>query len=404
MKKIFLAFLWFYPLLFILDGSLSVIDDITSYFLPVKMLTSIRGTVAYTVLFLTMPYIFTLFYFKTKKPLAYWILPSYNVFFAIVGGLNVVGLVATSSFFSLIALGMSPHWIYNKHPIYFACQLCFSIIQVCVGIYSFRSTWAQRAGVERKEARYFLAGIASFSFAGFFIVANIAVLIGVFVSASAGFLDLKGDRITSVEKVYEKNGKVVHLIPMIHVGSKEFYKELSQLDGVKKTLILLEGVSDEKNLLKPISYRNMAGSIGLEEQVKHFKPQAKTKQLQKNISYIVSDVDASQFSQETRTFINKTMAMLDKKSFLEMLFASDDDLQVPGDIASISADLMDKRNQKVIENLIANETKFDEFYIPWGAMHLPELEREMLQMGYKEVFQRERPVISLMAVVNSISK
>jgi transcription termination factor NusB len=404
MKKTFLAFLWIYPLLFILDGSLSLIDDITSYFLPVKILSSVREILANTTLFLSMPYIFTLFFFKTKKPAAYWILPAYNIIFTVVSSVNLIGLVSTSSFFTLMALAVSPHWIYINHPIFFICQLCSSVVQLGIGIYSFRSTWAQRAEVERKEARYFLGGFAVFSFAGFYIATNIILLIVLFVSSSAGFLGFNGDQIISVEKVYEKNGKIVHFIPMIHVGSKEFYEELSKLDATKKTLILLEGVSDEKKLMQKISYKKMASSIGLDEQVKYFKPLANTKELQKNVSYLISDVDASQFNPETRTFINKIMKEMDEKSFFEMLLVGGGDMNVPGGIANLSVDLIEKRNQKVIDNLASNEAKFEEFYIPWGAMHLPELERAILKMGYKEISKKERPVFSVMAMLSKSSK
>lgn len=380
-----------------MDASISTIDDIATFLFPVKYLASVRESLANLVMLLSVPYIFTLFFYKTKRPLAYWSLPIYNITFMIIASFSVYELIQSTSLFTLLAMSMSPHWIYSKHPSYFYIHFACSIIQLIVGIICFRSIWSHKEEVQRKESRLLLGGFVSFSFAGIYVVVNVAFIIAIFVSASAGFIGFNGDQITSIEKVYEKNGKTIHLIPMIHVGAKEFYEELSDIEATKKTLILLEGVSDEKNLLTKISYSKMAKSAGLDEQAEHFKPQAKTKELQKNISYIVSDVDASKFTPETREFINKTMKTMSDKSFLESMFASSSDFNVPGDAANLSADLIEKRNHEVIKTLAKNESKFERIYIPWGAMHLPEIEREVKKLGYKMTLKRERPVISILA-------
>lgn len=388
-------FLWIYPLLFLADASLSIIDDVASYFVAVKLLTSIRQLLASGVYFLTIPYIFILLLFKFEKPAPYWLLPAFNLVFTIVSGFSVVKLVEATSLFTVMALDMSPHFIYNKHPYFFLFQLMISVLQLGIGIYSFRFALKNQANAERRVFRIMAPGAASLSFLMFFFMVNIATIIFMFSASSGGFLTLSGDKIVSIEKVYEKDGKIVHLIPMIHVGEENFYKEISALDISKKTLILLEGVKDKQNLLASISYRKMANATGLSTQEENFRPMAKTKELQKNLSYLVADVDASEFSPETRTFINQVIKDMNEKSFFALLVSNYDNNGASDSISHLSVDLIEKRNQKVLLELMANESKFDEFYIPWGAAHLPEIERELLKTGFKEVDSKRRVIISL---------
>ena len=58
MRKIAKTVLWLYPLLFLLDGSFSVIDDATAFFIPLKLMSTLRNSFAYIVLFMTVPFIF----------------------------------------------------------------------------------------------------------------------------------------------------------------------------------------------------------------------------------------------------------------------------------------------------------------------------------------------------------
>src|SRR6266568_4475088 len=90
---------------------------------------------------------------------------------------------------------------------------------------------------------------------------------------SDGFLKLGPDGLTVQVRKYARNdGKTIQLFPMAHIGDTDFYRKVSQ-SFPANSIILLEGVSDSRNLLtNRITYKRMAASLGLTEQQKEFKP------------------------------------------------------------------------------------------------------------------------------------
>lgn len=300
-----------------------------------------------------------------------------------------------------MAMNISPHWIYSKHPSFFALQILLSIIQLVVGFYCFKHAWKERNNLETKKARYILAGLTVSSLFAFETLAFVVLTIGMLTSSTKGFISFEGTSIKSVEKVFGKNGKTIHLIPMIHIGQETFYKDVSRIEATRKTLLLLEGVTDEKKLMAEFDYSHIAKKTGLDQQSKHFAPAA-SKNLQKNLDYRLADVDVSEFSPGTRSFLNKTLKSISEKSLFETLFISKDDFKDAQDMVHLTVDLLDRRNAKVLKELRANENAFEVFYIPWGAMHMQELEREIIKMGYIEQYKKERDVISMAKITEKM--
>jgi hypothetical protein len=402
MRKIAKTVLWLYPLLFLLDGAFSVIDDATAFFIPLKLMSTLRNSFAYIVLFMTVPFIFSLFFFKTKKSWVYLILPLYSLAGVAAASWNAVRLVEETSLFSMFALSLSPHWIFTKHPSFFAFQLTCSLIQVIVVAYSFNFAWKNRMLVEDRPLKYLKGAFTGFMFGFTYVLISTISILFLFKGAAKGFLGFSEGNVTSIEKVYQKEGKIIHLIPMVHIGAETFYKEISVMNATRKTLVLMEGVSDLKDLLEPISYKKFAESAGLESQADHFKPQT-AKEFKDNLSFLVADVDASEFTPETRKFLNTTMKDLGKKSFFDLLVGGKEEKPTSGQMSNFAVDVLERRNKKLMIDLRANQHKFEEFYIPWGALHLPEIEREILKDGYIQISIKERPVISLGKIVNKIS-
>src|ERR1035441_6855456 len=67
------------------------------------------------------------------------------------------------------------------------------------------------------------------------------------------------------------------------------------------SIILMEGVTDEKNLLtNKISYKRMAKSLGLAEQHEKFEPTRG--------ELVMADVDVGQFTRNTIDFLNLVIA------------------------------------------------------------------------------------------------
>ena len=100
-------------------------------------------------------------------------------------------------------------------------------------------------------------------------------------------------------KYVRDDGKTIHLFPMAHVAEADFYQKISQTFPTN-SLILMEGVTDEKNLLtNKISYDRMAKTLGLAEQHEKFAPTRG--------EMVDADVDVSQFSTNTLTLLNLVM-------------------------------------------------------------------------------------------------
>lgn len=404
-KKISIHFIFIFTILFFLDGILSVSCDLLNYFSDKQILTGPRDTLSYIVMFLCIPYTFVFFFIKSPKIPAYWFLPIYIVITAVGFAISTVNLINSTSLFNMLALAVSPHWVYKNHPDFFLFHFSLSVTQLIIGTYCLIKVKKNFKLLEFhnfKQAHWFLAGMTSSSLAAGYVALNIATVVSMLMGATKGFLAFDGTNIQSIEKIYAKNGKIVHLIPMIHVGSETFYKEINEISNDKKTLFLLEGVSDVKNLMEPLNYRGVASQIGLESQQDHFNP-PDGKHLKKNIFYQTTDVDASDLSKETRDFINKISKIMNEKSFFELVVNGNDLLPSLDGTASIAMDVVTKRNAKVFEHLKKQEKTFEEFYIPWGAAHLPEMERELLKMGYTQTAVKERSVISIMELANKLA-
>ena len=52
--------------------------------------------------------------------------------------------------------------------------------------------------------------------------------------------------------------------------------------------------------------------------------------------------------------------------------------------------LVKKRNDRLMEVLIEEEKNYAEFFVPWGAAHLPDLERRLVALGYEVVKEHRR--------------
>jgi hypothetical protein len=392
-----------YPYLFLADGLISIMDELLLVLFESTLLKGFRSGVAYIVLVLAIPYVYALF--KVRPPLfkKYLLLPLYHVVAGILSLGNIFNLVSSSSIFITFALELSPYSILQEHPGYFIFQVILTLMQIGVAVYVLISHSKIRVIESHPNPQRGLG----FLFSSILVVMEILMIIGtiplLLIASTKGFLGFQDGKITSIERVYKKDNKTVHLLPMVHVGDENFYKDVSVVDSKEKTLFLLEGVKDKDDLIKNLNYDKFASKIGLDKQGDHFKPQAKDKELQKNISYIVADIDVSEFSPESREFLKTTFNQLNDKSTLEVLFMDSGEF-TSKEASHLVIDLMDKRNDKVIQEFKSNQDKFQTIYIPWGAAHMPELERAILKEGYKLTDSRERPVISLKSVLERMNK
>jgi hypothetical protein len=194
--------------------------------------------------------------------------------------------------------------------------------------------------------------------------------------ASDGFVQLRPEGITVRASTYVRpDGKTIQLIPMIHVGDAGFYRQLASSFPAGAT-VLMEGVTDNGNrLTNRISYQRMARTLGLSEQAQAFKPVGP--------EGVSADVDVSSFSEETLGMLNLIMLVQAKglnPQTLEQLLRFTPE---PGFEQRLFADILTKRNQHLLGEIQSRLATASHLVVPWGAAHMPEIGRELQQLGFR---------------------
>jgi hypothetical protein len=222
---------------------------------------------------------------------------------------------------------------------------------------------------------------------------------------SAGYVRLTPGGIDLTERIFEKEGRRVHLVGMAHIADSGFYDTLNQslagpIEG--RRLVLLEGVSDADQILPRSftsgdTYRAMAEKLGLAEQALGFVVQSSTEPGKdsrseweaRGIDFRRADIDVRELDaghREQLVTLLSAMENLNLASFLSMpegMSTEDlEDLIVEG--------LVKRRNEKLMEVFLEHESRYAEVFIPWGAAHLPDLERRLTALEYERVNEHRR--------------
>ena len=210
---------------------------------------------------------------------------------------------------------------------------------------------------------------------------------------SEGFVALRPGGLTmQVRKYVRADGKTIQLIPMSHVGEPAFYRALSR-SFPTNSIILMEGVTDNQNLLtNKISYKRMATSLGLSEQVKEFRPTRG--------EMVSADVDVEQFAPSTIGLLNLAMLFhtrgVNAGNVLMLMQYS----PPPHFEDQLFEDLLRKRNRRLLEELQARLPQTENIIVPWGAAHIPEIAKEIQKSGFRLDETREYVVIRFGRKVN----
>lgn len=223
---------------------------------------------------------------------------------------------------------------------------------------------------------------------------------------TSGFMHLAPGGVRMSERIYTQAGRTVRLAAMIHVGDREYYEGMSGSLAQGRTIVLAEGVSDDSNLLQnDIDYGRMAGYLGLTSQ--------KEMQLRGRIvdadelespgpgssvagegDILRADMDAGDFRPPTILLLNAVGKNLqDSPSFVEGVMAINswgEKNITPEMYEIIMDDILHRRNMEVIRLMDKALRRYDTVIIPWGALHMKEIEAEVLKRGFVLKEERER--------------
>ncbi|RFC49178.1 MAG: hypothetical protein DVB23_000226 [Verrucomicrobia bacterium] len=237
---------------------------------------------------------------------------------------------------------------------------------------------------------------------------NYLGLVEVIKTLSGGYVTLSTQGIDLQERVFAKDGRRVHLVGMAHIADNNFYKTLNRnltapVEG--RRLVLVEGVSDADNLL-PASfasgeiYASFAAKLGLVDQAVGFsaKPRAGgdhatiDEWTEDGVDFRRADIDIRELSPEHRKRLIALLTSLERID-LASLFQLPDDMTASEFEDLVVQGLVKQRNGRLMEVFAASEADYTEIYIPWGAAHLPDLERRITALGYRSVGGSNRRVL-----------
>jgi hypothetical protein len=232
-----------------------------------------------------------------------------------------------------------------------------------------------------------------------FVLANllvalplVVVLLGVSTALainhlSQGFLSLRPSGFTvQVRKYVRSDGKTIHLVPMAHVGERDFYQKLSH-SFPTNAIVLMEGVTDNHDLLtNTITYRRMASSLGLAEQQKEFKPVHV-------VEMVMADVDVADFSPNTIGFLNLVMRIhgqgLKPENVLRVLRFK----PPPHFEEQLWDDILHKRNRHLLKEIRTRLADPEPLVVPWGVAHMPGISEGIKDAGFRLAETRDYTVI-----------
>jgi hypothetical protein len=377
--------------LYLADGVVSFLHELSAIFLQTAPTSSLRNLIAVAALLLALP-LYVSLGIDRRLPKAV-IIP--QVLFVSWMALGAWPVVSTAGSFGLLS----------------------ATIQVLLGILPF-ILYAGTAGRNRllPEERFLPDFFGLRNTVLFFSVhiillplavgyMTISILAQYADQGTAGFMRLGSDGLHMEERVYTLSGKKIRLTGMIHIGEHDFYQSLIDSIGTDRTVILAEGVTDQDNLLtNHFGYGEMAQTLGLTSQSEMEFPgrlidatdleklgPADFEFLETHI--IQADSDLNRFSPLTIDFINMLgKSLFNNDSLPQGLQAYDgwakenittESTQV------IFNDLLDGRNEVVLSWLDRTLPIYDTIIIPWGAMHMPGLERAILERGFKQTSSRE---------------
>jgi hypothetical protein len=237
-----------------------------------------------------------------------------------------------------------------------------------------------------------------------FLVAPLGA--GYLAMSLATWLEVGTDRFVQVgftgiqlaDRRYVQGETEVRLVGMMHLGEDATYRALSASFVSEDTIVLEEGVSDDDQVLEgTLSYERLAHALGLETQ-------------QSISSYLFlnrengaagdwpvvrnADVDARVFSSETVEYLALAAQVWSSDqpmtAFIELYRHA---LEHPEIAEAFLYDIIELRNRHLWVEIETALPLYRRVIVPWGALHLPEIERELVGSGFVLMDETLRQVV-----------
>ncbi len=206
---------------------------------------------------------------------------------------------------------------------------------------------------------------------------------------TAGFLTFGSDGIYAEERIYKQADQTIHLIATIHLADPHYYEEILASVPPAGSVVLAEGVSDREALLeRKLSYEKLGRALSLAVQpVELFDSEYEVKS---------ADVDVRDFSPQTIEMLNTAAGIFQSETSLEATAAYYRAAEGFSDATALMQlwdDIVRLRNEHLLEEIARHAERYPRVVVPWGAAHMPGLERALLDQGFKRTETHRRRII-----------
>ncbi len=235
---------------------------------------------------------------------------------------------------------------------------------------------------------------------------------------SHGYLHFASKGLEVRETILRKGDATVHLVGMVHIGEPAFYRNL--YDSIPQdALILAEGVTDKAGRMKAKpSYENAARGLGLESQgefqrllagskhpVEPATPLAATPAPKSGPTVVFADIDVADLSPTTLKFLEQVGTIFQSPTlsgaisrYFEVATKFKED-----EINNVMEEIVKKRNNKVLSEFDRYSGQYKNIYIPWGALHMPDLEDKLKQRGFQIESQRMLAIARYQTIIDALT-
>jgi len=387
--------------LFLADGSLSLLDELVSLLSPVAPLSALRNLVANAVILVAVPLYFSLgidrrlpkrlflplILFVFWCPLSTWLFPA-------LAALPGYGLLASAAQVALGTLLISRFRGEGATPSQTLPPALFDA-----------PSFSLRNSLVFGVVTLFVLPVALVTLALFTANSYLA-------ASTSGFIRIQPSGLYMIERVYRRNDHTIRLASMIHVGEKQYYDAVAGSVIPGRTLVLAEGVTDDKGLLRnKFDYGKVASFLGLASQqnmqlpgrvidaeaLEAARPSPAEKEKSGPADILRADLDLSAFRPETILFLNAVgRHMRENPSVVAGAMALNawaGKNITPQMYEIIMDDILHRRNKVVLHHLDNALKRYDTVIIPWGALHMKEIEAQVVERGF--VLQEERKRMSI---------
>ncbi|MEM9387475.1 MAG: hypothetical protein AAGA68_20640 [Pseudomonadota bacterium] len=289
--------------------------------------------------------------------------------------------------------------------------------------------WLQPTDLGEKRSTFWraagLAVLATVASVVLVVLAAPSVILSSITQATAGYITFSRHAVMLEQRRFQAHDgdSSVDLIGMVHFGEQASYEALFSALSHRDTVVLTEGVTDVDAVLSAgLSYQGLAQSIGLTQQpaLAELLANSVASTAQETgqqraapdgeatapfTSHDVpwphirhADVDAREFSAATIAYLSKVGETLQTRTLEDWLALFS---QAPP--TTLEHDILTLRNEKLLRTLDSALLDYAHIVIPWGALHMPEVEAALVARGFELVSVQRRPIIRYSTLVSRLT-